>query len=97
MTSPISSEALLQFVYESIQLAADTGNIRGVYDGIKKAIGPRHSKTAALKLATGETIRQEQTNGEVGGALLRLVRQGEYHLRHHTGSCGARTCLSWRS
>ena len=37
-----------------IQQAADTGNIRGMYDGIKKAIGPRVLKTAPLKSASGE-------------------------------------------
>ena len=34
---------------EDIQLAAITGNIRGMYDGIKKATGPSQCKTAPLK------------------------------------------------
>ena len=41
---------------EDIQKAADTGNIRGVYDGIKKAVGPTFSKTGPLKSLTGEVI-----------------------------------------
>ena len=39
-----------------IQTAADTGNIRGMYEGIKKATGPTQSKTAPLKSLSGETI-----------------------------------------
>ena len=34
---------------ESIHLAADTGKVSGVYDGIKKAIGPTYNKRAPLK------------------------------------------------
>ena len=37
-------------------VTADTGNTMGVYDGIKKAIGTIHSKTAPLEPSTGETI-----------------------------------------
>ena len=33
-----------------------TGNIRGMYDGIKKALGPKQSKTAPLKSSSGEII-----------------------------------------
>ena len=33
-------------VSQDIQTAAITGNIRGMYDGIKKALGPTQSKTA---------------------------------------------------
>ena len=36
--------------------------------------------------------RQEQANGEVGGALLRPVWHGEYDLSRHAGSCGVVTC-----
>jgi hypothetical protein len=31
---------------ESIQRSADCGNVRGMYDGIKKAVGPTVKKTA---------------------------------------------------
>ena len=42
-----------------IQMAAATGNIRGMYDGIKKALGPTQSKMAFLKSATGEVITDQ--------------------------------------
>lgn len=41
---------------ENIQTAAVTGNIRGMYEGIKKALGPAQTKTAPLKSFTGEII-----------------------------------------
>ena len=41
---------------QDIQRAAITGNIRGMYDGIKKAQGPIQSKTAPLKSSSGEII-----------------------------------------
>ena len=37
----------------SIQQAADTGNARGMYEGIKKALGPTSSKSAPLKAKSG--------------------------------------------
>ena len=44
---------------EMIQLAAAMGNIRGMYDGIKKALGPMQSKMAPLKSTTGEVITDQ--------------------------------------
>ena len=41
---------------EVIQTAAITRNIRGMYDGIKTAMGPVQNKTAPLKSSTGEDI-----------------------------------------
>ena len=41
---------------QSIQTSSDTGNIRGMYDGIKKATGPTIKKTAPLKTKSGEVI-----------------------------------------
>ena len=41
---------------ENIQSAAITGNIRGVYDGIKKALGPTLNKTAPFRSSTGEAV-----------------------------------------
>ena len=38
------------------QTAAITGNIRGMYDGIKRALGPTQSKTAPLKSSSGAII-----------------------------------------
>ena len=49
---------------EDIQLAAITGNIRGMYDGIKKAIGPSQCKTAPLKSSTGEIITEKKKQME---------------------------------
>src|SRR6201996_3765554 len=40
-----------------IQLAADSGNMKGMYDVIKRALGPIQNKTAPLKSTTGEVIR----------------------------------------
>ena len=48
----------------SIQRAADIGSIRGVYEGIKKAIGPTHNKTAPLKTKSGETITDKSKQME---------------------------------
>lgn len=36
-----------------MQAAADTGNLRGLYDGLKAALGPRVNKVAAIKSADG--------------------------------------------
>ena len=41
---------------ETIQTAATTGNIRGMYEGIRMAMGPVQNKTAPLKSTTGEVI-----------------------------------------
>ena len=41
---------------DSIQTSSDTGNTRGMYDGIKKATGPTIKKTAPLKTKPGEVI-----------------------------------------
>ncbi|XP_035663411.1 uncharacterized protein LOC118407100 [Branchiostoma floridae] len=41
---------------KSIQSSAETGNIRGMYEGIKKAIGPTQNGSAPLKSLPGETI-----------------------------------------
>ena len=37
---------------QNFQLAANTGNIRGMYDGIKKAIGPVQRITPSIKSST---------------------------------------------
>lgn len=50
--------------------AADTGNTAGVYDGIKKAIGPTKSKIAPLKTTTGVTITDRAKQMAMGGTLL---------------------------
>ena len=40
----------------TIQQAADTGNVKGMYEGIKKATSPSIRKTAPLKSKSGEVI-----------------------------------------
>ncbi|KAL8578631.1 hypothetical protein ACOMHN_007089 [Nucella lapillus] len=45
-----------QSLCQSIQLSADCGNIRAMYEGIKKAFGPSAIKIAPLKSTTGEII-----------------------------------------
>ena len=42
-----------------IQAAADTGNVKDIFDGIKKAIGPTQAKCAPLKTSTGEIITEK--------------------------------------
>ena len=41
---------------QKIQLAANTGNIREMYDGIKKAMGPVQRMTSSIKSSTGEIL-----------------------------------------
>ena len=41
---------------QSIHKSSDTGNIRGIYDGIKKATDRTMKKTAPLKTQSGEVI-----------------------------------------
>ena len=41
---------------ESIQNSVDSGNVRGMYDGIKKAVGPTVRKMAPLKSTSGEML-----------------------------------------
>lgn len=45
-----------QQLSDDIQTAAATGNIRGMYKGIKRVLGPIQSKTDPLKSASGELI-----------------------------------------
>ena len=44
---------------QTIQTAAANGNTRGMYDGIKTALGPIQSKTAPLKSTTGDVITDQ--------------------------------------
>ena len=44
-----------------IQVCADKGNLKGMYDGIKQAIGPMQSCIAPLKSATGDAIKDKST------------------------------------
>ena len=47
-----------------IQLAADTGNIKAMYDGIKQALGPTRKKTAPLKSSSGSIIQERDKQME---------------------------------
>ena len=47
-----------------IQITADTGNIKAMYDGIKQAFGPTQNKTAPLKSATWEVIQDREQQME---------------------------------
>ena len=47
-----------------IQVCADTGNLKGMYDGIKQAIGPMQSRIAPLKSATGDAIKDKSKKME---------------------------------
>ncbi|XP_078661585.1 uncharacterized protein LOC144905710 [Branchiostoma floridae x Branchiostoma belcheri] len=49
---------------QSIQSAAESGNIRGMYEGIKKAVGPTTNKSAPLKSLSGETITDREKQME---------------------------------
>lgn len=49
---------------QSIQQASDTGNIKAMYDGIKKAVGPSTKKTAPLKSKSGEIITDKSSQLE---------------------------------
>ncbi|XP_061707843.1 uncharacterized protein LOC133518227 [Cydia pomonella] len=57
---------------QGIQACADAGNIGGVYEGIKRALGPIQKKTAPLKEADGSVI----TNSS---------RQMARWVEHYTG------------
>ena len=45
---------------QDIQKAADTGNIRGIYEGIKKAVGPAPKKSAPVKDLQGTVIKNKE-------------------------------------
>ena len=42
-----------------LQVCADTGNLNGMYDGIKQAIEPMQSRIVPLKSATGDAIKDK--------------------------------------
>ncbi|XP_014784350.1 uncharacterized protein LOC106879351 [Octopus bimaculoides] len=48
-----------QEVCQSIQSAADSGDIRAMYAGLKKALGPSSTKPAPLKSTTGDLIKDQ--------------------------------------
>lgn len=64
-----------QELSRDIQTAADTGNIKGMYDGITKALGPTQSKTAPLK------VHQWRMINDKGKQMERWV---EHYLEHYS-------------
>lgn len=54
-----------------IQIAADTGNIKEMHNGIKRALGPTQKKSAPPQ-DHHQRVNQElgQTNATLGGTLL---------------------------
>ena len=69
---------------QEIQLAADTGNIRKMYEGIKKAIGPTQIKTAPLKTLSGVILTNKEDQ------LQRWVEHfAELYSRQNTVSASA--------
>ena len=53
----------------AIQVCADTGNLKGMYDGIKQAIGPMQLQIAPLKSATGDAIRDKSKQWNAGWSI----------------------------
>ncbi|XP_067911760.1 protein-lysine N-methyltransferase EEF2KMT isoform X1 [Heterodontus francisci] len=49
-----------QHLRSHIQLASDTGNIRGMYDGITRAFGPTIKKIAPFKSKSGDIITDQR-------------------------------------
>ena len=58
-TAQFCANAYWTDLCRSIQSAADLGDVRGMYEGIKKATGPRISKSAPIKSKTGEIITEK--------------------------------------
>ena len=53
----------LQLCFQN-QIAADTGNIKAMYDGNKQALGPTQEKSAPFKSATVEVIQDREQQME---------------------------------
>ena len=62
--SQCASDYWLQLCSQ-IQIAADTGNIKAMYDGIMQALGPMQKKTASLRSTTGEVIQDREQQMEL--------------------------------
>ena len=61
---------------QEIQQAADTGNIRGMYEGIKKGHWTNFKEDSALKGSARKChYRQDQTDEQMGGALRGAIFQ----------------------
>ena len=51
---------------QHIQRSADTGNVHGMHEGMKKAFGPSAIKTIPLNSAKGEIIKDRSKQIEIG-------------------------------
>ena len=63
-----ANDFLLQLC-NHIQVCADTGNLKGMYDRIKQAIGPMQLQIAPLKSATGDAIRTSPSKWNAGWSI----------------------------
>ena len=64
-----------------IQSADDTGNARGMFEGIKKVIGTPQLKCAPLKTSTGKTITDKSK-------LMKCW------VEHYSELCGSKNFVS---
>ena len=88
-TTPSSANEYWQNLCAKIQLAADCGHTKVMYEGIKTATGPMSVKTAPLKSKTGDVITdQSMWLQQLGGALSRALLNPE-HCHRHSPQCPA--------
>ncbi|XP_014780239.1 uncharacterized protein LOC106876263 [Octopus bimaculoides] len=59
LTARRSANRYWQEICQSIQSAADSSDTRGMYAGLKKALGPSATKSAPLKSTTGDLIKDQ--------------------------------------
>ena len=82
---------------EKIQVAADTGNLQGMYAGIRNAVGPARNKVAPLKDLEGNLItdrdRQLQRWTEHYGGLYGTEPQVDFHAINQIPALPCRTDL----
>ena len=55
-----------------IQFAANTGNIRGMHDGIKKSVGPVQRKTFSLKSYSGVILTEKNKQMTDGWGISQI-------------------------
>ncbi|PFX19632.1 Uncharacterized protein K02A2.6 [Stylophora pistillata] len=77
-----------QELNHDIQTAATTGNIRRMYEGTKKALGPTQSKTAPLKSTNGEVITDKvlQLHNSLFDGQLGKLNKIEAKLNRKAGA-----------
>ena len=72
-----------------------TGNIRGIYDGIKTAMGPVQNKTVPLESTTGEVITDKGQRWRDGWNTI-LTSTPDRMLWWLQPSMPSSACLSWK-